>query len=60
MTIKQFPIEAGHIMMFARSIGDENQIYITYPQFPQDVKVGETVLIDDGKLAGLRTTVVET
>lgn len=30
--------------------GDENQIYITYPQFPQDVKVGETVLIDDGKL----------
>lgn len=30
--------------------GDENLIYITYPQFPQDVKVGETVLIDDGKL----------
>jgi len=30
--------------------GDENRIYITYPQFPQDVKVGETVLIDDGKL----------
>lgn len=30
--------------------GDENILYITYPQFPQDVKVGETVLIDDGKL----------
>lgn len=30
--------------------GDESRIYITYPQFPQDVKVGETVLIDDGKL----------
>jgi pyruvate kinase len=30
--------------------GDEHLIYITYPQFPQDVKVGETVLIDDGKL----------
>ncbi len=30
--------------------GDEHQVYITYPQFPQDVKVGETVLIDDGKL----------
>jgi pyruvate kinase len=30
--------------------GDENCIYITYPQFPKDVKVGETVLIDDGKL----------
>lgn len=30
--------------------GDENIIYITYHQFPSDVKVGETVLIDDGKL----------
>lgn len=30
--------------------GDEKLVYITYPQFPQDVKVGETVLIDDGKL----------
>ena len=30
--------------------GDEHKIYITYPQFPQDVKVGETVLIDDGKI----------
>jgi acyl dehydratase len=27
MAIKKFPVEAGHIMMFARSIGDENQIY---------------------------------
>lgn len=30
--------------------GDEKMVYITYPQFPQDVKVGETVLIDDGKI----------
>lgn len=30
--------------------GDEHRIYITYPQFPQDVNVGETVLIDDGKI----------
>jgi pyruvate kinase len=30
--------------------GDASCIYITYPQFPQDVKVGEIVLIDDGKL----------
>lgn len=30
--------------------GDEHKIYITYPQFPQDVKVNEVVLIDDGKL----------
>ncbi len=30
--------------------GDEHRIYITYPQFPMDVKLGETVLIDDGKI----------
>jgi pyruvate kinase len=30
--------------------GDESRVYITYPQFPQDVKVGELVLIDDGKI----------
>lgn len=30
--------------------GDEKRVYITYQQFPQDVKVGEMVLIDDGKL----------
>jgi acyl dehydratase len=27
MTASQFPIEAGHIMMFARAIGDHNPIY---------------------------------
>ena len=27
MAIKNFAIEASHIMMFARSIGDDNQIY---------------------------------
>lgn len=30
--------------------GTAEKIYITYPQFPADVKVGEPVLIDDGKL----------
>jgi pyruvate kinase len=30
--------------------GNAHRIYITYPQFPKDVKEGETVLIDDGKL----------
>ncbi len=30
--------------------GDAEEIYITYPQFPQDVKAGELVLIDDGKI----------
>ena len=27
MAVDKFPIEASHIMMFARSVGDENQIY---------------------------------
>ena len=27
MAVERFPIEAGHIMMFARSIGDKNPIY---------------------------------
>jgi N-terminal half of MaoC dehydratase len=27
MAVDRFPIEAGHIMMFARSIGDANPIY---------------------------------
>jgi acyl dehydratase len=27
MPAKRFPIEAGHILMFARAIGDENPVY---------------------------------
>jgi hypothetical protein len=27
MTVERFPIEAGHVMMFARSIGDPNPVY---------------------------------
>jgi pyruvate kinase len=30
--------------------GTSERIFITYPQFPQDVTVGELVLIDDGKI----------
>ncbi len=31
-------------------IGTAKKLYITYPQFPKDVEVGNKVLIDDGKL----------
>lgn len=31
-------------------LGTKEKIYITYQQFPQDVKPGELVLIDDGKI----------
>lgn len=27
MAAKRFPVEAGHILMFARSVGDDNQVY---------------------------------
>ena len=27
MTVERFPIEAGHVLLFARSIGDPNPIY---------------------------------
>ncbi len=32
------------------AISTAERIYITYPEFPKDVVVGENVLIDDGKL----------
>ncbi len=31
-------------------IGTAEKIFMTYPQFPQDVSAGELVLIDDGKI----------
>src|ERR1700761_8920687 len=31
-------------------IGDDHQIYITYPTFPQDVQPNEIILLDDGKI----------
>lgn len=30
--------------------GTAEKVYITYPQFPKDVEVGDNVLIDDGKI----------
>lgn len=36
-------------------IGTADKIYITYPEFPKDVAVGDSVKIDDGKLE-LRVT----
>ncbi len=38
-------------------IGTAERIFMTYQQFPKDVKVGENILIDDGKLL---LTVLET
>ena len=33
-----------------KCVGNAEKVYITYPQFPQDVKIGEMILVDDGKI----------
>lgn len=45
-------LEIGNSITFTteKCIGTAEKLYMTYPQFPQDVKPGETVLIDDGKI----------
>lgn len=44
-------VNGKHINMTTHEcIGDENQIYITYETFPQDVQANEIILLDDGKL----------
>jgi pyruvate kinase len=41
----------SHIKITTKEcIGDDDQIYITYDTFPQDVHPGEIILLDDGKL----------
>jgi len=32
-------------------VGNNQKVYITYPQFPKDVNVGENILVDDGKIS---------
>ena len=42
----------GKTIIFSTNkfVGNAEKVYITYPQFPKDVKPGERILIDDGKL----------
>jgi len=46
------PIKQGDILTFVNEpcVGNMEKIYMSYPQFASDVNVGESVLIDDGKL----------
>jgi hypothetical protein len=39
MAIERFPIEAGHIMLFARSMGDDNPVYYD-AEYAADSEVG--------------------
>lgn len=45
-------LNPGDILTFTNEKieGDSSKVFMTYEQFPQDVKVGERILIDDGKL----------
>jgi len=46
------PIDKDDILTFVNEecIGTKEKIYMSYKQFARDVKVGEKVLVDDGKL----------
>ena len=46
------PLEEGDVVTFVNEpcIGNKDRIYMSYPEFPTDVEVGEIVLVDDGKL----------
>ena len=46
------PLKKGDMVTFVneKCVGTTEKIYMSYPQFAQDVKVGEKVLVDDGKL----------
>ncbi|NPA68270.1 MAG: pyruvate kinase [Chlorobi bacterium] len=52
-------LERGRIIEFVNEkiIGDEHRVYMSYDEFPQDVEVGDSILIDDGKI---KLEVVET
>ena len=42
----------GDIVTFTNEerVGDRDGVYMSYPEFARDVKVGERVMVDDGKL----------
>ena len=46
-------VNEGSEILFSNEemVGDEKAVYMSYESFAQDVKMGERILIDDGKLA---------
>src|SRR5579864_3744453 len=42
MAVEKFPIEPGHVMMFARAIGDDNQIYFD-EEYARATEVGTRI-----------------
>jgi acyl dehydratase len=51
MTVERFPVEATHILMFARAIGDENPVY-TDPSSPEAAEFGGVIAPPTFTMAG--------
>jgi pyruvate kinase len=45
-------IKPGDVLTFTNEklVGTKDRIYVSYPNFHKDVKIGNTIMIDDGKL----------
>lgn len=52
-------LDEGDIITFCNHpcVGTKNSLYISYPNFHNDVQVGEKILIDDGKIETLVTEI---
>ncbi len=48
----ELPLKPGDIITFTntKGIGTKDNLYISYPNFSKDVKVGEKIMLDDGKI----------
>ena len=46
----QLKVGETFVLTTQKCVGNQEKAYITYPEFPKDVKAGERVLLDDGKL----------
>ena len=46
------PVVAGDILTFTNEklVGNMEKIYVSYPNLHEDVKLGNIIMIDDGKL----------
>ncbi len=46
------PVIPGDVLTFTNEkiVGTMDRIYVSYPDLHKDVKVGNTIMIDDGKL----------
>jgi pyruvate kinase len=46
------PLEVGDVLTFTNTkcVGTKEKIYVSYPNLADDVKIGNIILIDDGKI----------